>query len=312
MIKRLLLLIIFATIFAVFLGFFGFIHPALDTIANFRWHFSIILLFLALPAILFFDKRLPIALTIIALGGWVSCLMPFSQSYIQPQPELTGQPDSREYSLFNLNLYYANPEPEKFFSLIRRINPDILTLSELSKQWNRRLKILDKEYPYSYTCPEWTVIGGSVIFSKLPMTSKKGKCHSYASLALKDLLIEGKTITIGAVHLRWPWPASGPRQVDELEMELAKLGKDALVAGDFNSTKWTWLVRRFADYGDLKIIRYTGASWMYRALPAVLAKWFGLSIDNAMVKGDIIITNAQSLKPVGSDHLPLLIRFRIN
>jgi len=293
---------------AIVIGFFGFIHPALDTIANFRWHFSVALLVMAIMWFFCFGRRGSLLLAVIAIGGWVSCYSPLSHLYIQP----SGNLGNTRYSLLQLNLYYVNQTPQKVFDLISRIKPDILTFNELSRKWKQRLTVLDSEYPFSYYCPEWTTIGGSIIYSRLPMSDKKGSCHSFASLALKDITIAGKTITIGAVHLRWPWPASGPRQVDELKPVLEQLQDNALIAGDFNSTSWTWLVRRFANYGNLNIIRYTGASWMYRTLPTSLAGLFGLSIDNAMVKGSINIHETRTLEPVGSDHLPLYIRFSVD
>lgn len=297
---------------AIVVSFFGFIHPSLDTIANFRWHLSVAMLVVTIMWYFCFGRLASLLMAIVAFGGWISCYSPFNQLYIQPSDySLKSQTGKNRYSLLQLNLYYVNQTPQKVFDLISRIKPDILTFNELSRKWQKRLTALESEYPYSYHCPEWTTIGGSIIYSRLPMSDKKGSCQNYASLALKDITIEGKVITIGAAHLRWPWPASGPRQVDDLKPVLEHIPNDVLIAGDFNSTSWTWLVRRFANYGNLKIIRYTGASWMYRMLPTSLAKYFGLSIDNAMVKGNINILDMRPLEQVGSDHLPLLIRFSV-
>lgn len=298
---------------AILLGFLGFVHPAFDTIANFRWHFGVGSFALALIWYIFHGRVSSALIMVIAVVGIFSCYSIKNQLYIKPlEVQLITTPDTTQYSLLHLNLYYANPTPQKVFDLIKRTKPDIMAFNELSDKWKQRLNVLDRDYPYSYHCPEWTVIGGSVIYSKLPMTSDIGKCHNYAALALKDIVIEGKIVTIGSVHLRWPWPASGPRQVDELKPVLSKLGPKVLIAGDFNSTSWSWLVRRFASYGNLKIVKYSGASWMYRAFPASLAKMFGLSLDNAMVKGAITIISTRTLEPVGSDHLPLITRFTIN
>ena len=67
------------------------------------------------------------------------------------------------------------------------------------------------------TAPEWRDIGGSIIYSRFAMSPDEGYCHTYAALALKNFVVEDKMLAIGSVHLRWPWPASGPRQLDDLQ-----------------------------------------------------------------------------------------------
>jgi endonuclease/exonuclease/phosphatase (EEP) superfamily protein YafD len=217
----------------------------------------------------------------------------------------------RIYSLLQLNLYYGNKTPDKVLALIGKLDPDFITLNEITGNWKRRLKVLDKGYPYRYYCPESSHIGGNVIYSRYEMTGERGYCHDYAALAYRNVKIGDKILTIGAVHLRWPWPASGPRQVDNMKRQLNRLGPSALIVGDFNSTTWTWTLRRFAYYGGLQIITGIGPTWLHKKLPVWLAQFAGFPIDNAMVKGRVVIREARSLEPVGSDHLPILIRFAI-
>ena len=287
---------------ALVLGFLGYIHPAFDTIANFRAHLSIALLVLCLIWIFNRGRLLVLMSATVALIG-----VYFSTGFL---PVISS--NSGKYSLLNLNLYFANKTPQKVFELVKRYNPDILAFTEYSQNWQQRLKSLESQYPHTYHCAEWSAIGGSVIYSRWPMSQDKEFCSYYAPLGLKEILIEGKAITIGVVHLRWPWPASGPRQVDHLKPVLKNLAPNALVVGDFNATTWTWLVRRFASYGNLKIITTIGPTWMYRLLPISLAKYIGLPIDNVMVKGNIIVDSARTLGAVGSDHLPILVEFHFD
>ena len=286
-------------------GFLGFIHPALDTMANFRIH--LILLLLLLATYCYRASRAIIVLVMLLITS-VGFYVGFGGNIYGFHTEPNSS-NAKQYQLLQFNLYYANETPQKFIDLVHKANPDILTLNEVSRNWKTPLLALKADYPFVHHCPEWKNIGGTVIYSRFPMQSGSDYCHDYAALALKDVVIDGKTVTIGAVHLRWPWPASGPRQVDKLQSVLGRLGPDALIAGDFNSTPWTWLVRRFAKYGNLQIVSYAGASWIHRLAPTSLASSFGLALDNAMSKGNVKVINAQTLKPVGSDHLPLLVRF---
>ena len=307
--KRLLLfLMIFGLLAALGVGFIGFLHPAFDTIANFRAHLSIVLIFFAVIWLFSYGLIIGFLLIICAFAGiFFSLWNPDPYQW----PTNDNSSPGKSYSLLHLNLLYENDTPEKVVDLVAQTNADILTFNEVSDEWKNRLAYLQLSYPFVYYCPEWSTIGGSIIYSRFPTTTKPGYCHSYGALALKDVIIEDKVFTIGAVHLRWPWPASGPRQVDNLKPELNRLGPSALIVGDYNSTNWTWLLRRFAQYGNLKIIDGIGPSWIQKNLPTWMAKYIGFPIDNAMVKGNFIIRNIYSLPPVGSDHLPVLIRFSI-
>jgi endonuclease/exonuclease/phosphatase (EEP) superfamily protein YafD len=70
-------------------------------------------------------------------------------------------------------------------------------------------------------------------------------------------------------------------------------------------------VRRFARFGKLQIVGEIGPTWFYQLLPISWVKLLGLPIDSVMIKGKIVVTEARTLEAVGSDHLPVLVRFSI-
>ncbi len=148
-----------------------------------------------------------------------------------------------------------------------------------------------------------------MIFSKFAFVPGSEFCGTYAALALNDVVIDGRTVTIGSAHLRWPWPASGPRLVTALTPRLRTLGADALIAGDFNAVTWSALLSRFAREGGLTIVDGIGPSWLHRWFPEGMIAIAGLPIDQALMKGDVRVVSARTLPPVGSDHLPVLVEF---
>jgi endonuclease/exonuclease/phosphatase (EEP) superfamily protein YafD len=128
---------------------------------------------------------------------------------------------------------------------------------------------------------------------------------------MTEVRIDAKWVEIGVVHLRWPWPASGPEQIKALEPRLAFIGADAIIAGDFNAATWSHSVQRFADVAGMTVATGFGGTWMYKLLPPYLAPRLGLPIDNAMAKGSVSIDRVSTLPAIGSDHLPLLIEFSV-
>jgi endonuclease/exonuclease/phosphatase (EEP) superfamily protein YafD len=308
MIRFLAFLAISGFVVAIGFGFLGFVHPAFDTLANFRTHFSIALIVLIVICIVTYGFKWALLSLLVAIPGIISILI--ADGYPLPATKLK-HPSEPTYTLLHLNLFYQNHTPDKVIKLVDRLDPDIILFNEMSEQWKYQLKVLDPIYPYTYYCPEWRQIGGSKIYSRLQTTSDSEYCHSNSALALIEITIENQIVTFGSVHLRWPWPASGPRQVDQLEPVLKQLGASAIIAGDFNSVPWSWLVRRFAQYGELHIVGKIGPTWFHQLLPISWVKLLGLPIDSVMIKGKIVVTEARTLEAVGSDHLPVLVRFSI-
>ena len=128
---------------------------------------------------------------------------------------------------------------------------------------------------------------------------------------MTEVKIAGETVEIGSVHLRWPWPASGPKQITALKPFLETIGETAIMAGDFNSVPWSYSLGRFASYAVMRISAIPGGTWLFKPLPTEWAHWFGLPIDNVLSKDRVRIVDIQTRREVGSDHLPVLVRFTL-
>lgn len=294
---------------AIVAGFLGAVHPLFDTLSHFRLHLSVLLAALAalwslrcsrLPAFLF------------TLAGFAGAALsapglPLGGLAVQPAG------GERVYRLFVMNLLWNNPVPQSVIALIDETDPDILFLTEYYALWRGRIGALETRYPHSYHCAEWRESGGSIVLSRLPILTGGDYCGDYASLGLTTIAIEGRSVAAGVVHLRWPWPASGPRQIDAFTPRLEALGANAIIAGDFNATTWSHALRRFARAGGLTITSGIGPTWgPSLSLGDFTLQWpprLGLPIDNAMAKGAVRIVGARALAGAGSDHLPLLIEF---
>lgn len=299
---------------AIIAGFGGPLHPAFDTLSNFRLHLSAGLVLLAV-AWSFRCSRAPAF--IFALIGFFGVASASSGLPLQPGT-YHPQGDETVHTAFVMNLRWNNPGKEAIAQRILELDPDIVLLTEHSYGWADALRPLDERYPHKLDCPEWGIIGGSTILSKFPPSQNASPtyCGFYASAGFTGYQINGQPVTLGIVHLRWPWPASGPEMIDRLEPALRELPENALIAGDFNSATWTHSVRRFARMGALDVVDGIGPTWApgfviggsYLQFP----RWTGLPIDNAMAKGNVRIVSAKRLEDLGSDHLPIVIEFVVS
>jgi len=289
-------------------GFLGRLHPAFDTFAHFRLHISTGLI--ALSAILLLWRKWVIVLLSLTFGlvGTNSSLVGTTFS----KQDQTAKEDKQVYRLFHLNLFWLNEQKPQVIDRIFEIDPFLISLSETSSYWEKELSRLKARWPYLAHCPEFGIRGGVQLYSKVPFDHSDDFCGDFGSfMKTKIVLPNDLHLVVGSVHPRWPWPASGPRQYRSFIPILQNLGPDALIAGDFNATPWSHAVKGFADAGNLKIIPGIGATWFLGTSPAPVIKTVGLPIDHILVKGRVKILSAETLKEIGSDHLPILVEFQI-
>jgi endonuclease/exonuclease/phosphatase (EEP) superfamily protein YafD len=294
------------------LGFFADWHPAFDSMGHFRAHLAVAVA--AGGLILLATRFRGQALLAIALGAaafWTTLpAFPIGGARGAAANENPG--DQPVYRLLQLNLRFDNGAPERVLSLIGRIKPDVVTLEEVSVEWQPRLSLVSAMYPYSIVCTAPYRIGGAAILSRRPFVkATSGQCSNRGSLALADVDFGGRVLQVAALHLGWPWPFGQSRQLDRAERDLSALGKTTLLAGDLNAATWSATVRRIERDGALTHVAGIGPTWLDRRAPDMLRPYIGLPIDQVFSKGEIAILSARTLESVGSDHLPVLVEFSL-
>jgi len=294
-------------------GYFGRLHPALDSFAHFRVHLAIVIMIAGLVLLIgrfWRDGMVALAFGLAALAT-ASASMPIlglSIARADFEPKNGEQP---VYKLLQLNLRYNNPEPNKVLSLIGRIRPDVITLEEVSDMWVEKLALLSSAYPYRIECNYPSNIHSVAILSVRPFVGDgEAQCYERGSLAIAPVDFGGRTVNVAALHLSWPWPFAQSRQLAALEAPLGLLGETALLAGDFNATSWSAAVERVGRMGSLRLVPSVGPTWQWRKLPEFL-RFTGLPIDQVMHKGDVVVNSAHALAEAGSDHLPILVEFSL-
>jgi endonuclease/exonuclease/phosphatase (EEP) superfamily protein YafD len=294
-------------------GFFGSVHPALDSLGHFRAQFAVLMILFALPLLVGSLRReglMAIAFGLAALTTTIEALpIPgFAQVHAAFYPK---DQDHAVYRLLQLNLRFDNAQPEKALSLIGRVRPDIITLDEVSPMWAAKLELLSAAYPYRILCPYPNRRWGVAILSSRPFAGgHEPRCFDRGAFAIAAVDFGGQFVDVGAVHLAWPWPYEQAWQIGNLLQPLASLTDTALLAGDLNATPWSAAVAEVAAAGRLTLIPSVGRTWLHRYLPGFL-RFAGLPIDQVFAKGDVQVHSAQALEDVGSDHLPVLIEFSL-
>ena len=311
---QLALLAAFMVALALIGGFFGRLHPALDSLAHFRAHLSVALVLLGLVLFFLHSSRRQ-GLLVAALGGAVI----FNLMGLLPLPGLAApqMPDGPKngsaplYRLLHLNLRYDNKEPGKVLSLLGKLRPDVVTFNEVSSMWGEKLELISSAYPYRVVCTVNNHAGGVAILSVRPfLEDAESGCIDGGTFATAFVDFGGRPVEIATLHLPWPWPFSQMHQIDKVAPLLAALAETSILAGDLNATPWSAASARVAEAAGMTPAGPSGPTWLHRKLPELL-RFGGLPIDRVFAKGQLAVHSVRTLEAVGSDHLPLLAEFSL-
>ncbi|WP_269932262.1 endonuclease/exonuclease/phosphatase family protein [Aminobacter sp. HY435] len=292
-------------------GFFGAWHPALDSFAHFRVHLAVLMMLVALPLLLTSFRWQAMSALVFGLAALSTTSSALTIAGIGPvhaafEPRADARP---VYKMLQMNLRYDNAYPEKVLQLVGRVQPDVITLEEVSEMWAGKLQPLFARYPYRVLCDYPNGVFGVAILSRRPFAEgTKPHCIGSGALAIASVDFGGRVSDVAALHLGWPWPFEQSRQVGELTGKFASLGSNALLGGDFNATPWSNTVRRVANAGGLTLLPAAGRTWLTFKLPDFM-RFAGLTIDHVMAKGDVTVHSVTMGDDAGSDHRPLLVEF---
>ncbi len=289
-------------------GFFGAWHPAFDSFAHFRVHLAVLMMLVALPLLMTSFRWQALAALAFGLAALstTTASLGIGPVHAAFEPRSTDRP---VYKMLQMNLRFDNATPEKVLSLVGRVQPDVITLEEVSNMWSGKLEPLFARYPYRNFCSSPTGLFGVAVLSRRPFAEgTEPQCFDKGAMALAKVDFGGRTADVAALHLGWPWPLEQSHQIDELTGPLATIDRNAILGGDFNATPWSAAVARVAKAGGLKLMPAPGRTWLERSLPEFL-RFAGLTIDHVMAKGDVVVHSVQMGEYAGSDHRPLLVEF---
>lgn len=295
-------------------GFFGRVHPALDSLAHFRIHLAIALLLAALVLLAVRGfRRLGLLAAAFGAGAILTVSSLSTLAGLGPvQASDDGtDPTAPVYRLMHLNLRFNNPEPGKVLSLIGRTRPDVVTLNEVSRMWADKLRLLESAYPYRIVCGNQGGAGGVAILSLRPFADGvEAQCRQGGALATATVDLGGRFVDIGTLHLHWPWPKDQAAQIGRMTPDLGQLQETAILSGDLNATPWSAASQRVAEAAGVTFAGPGNPTWLWRRLPEWL-RFAGLPIDRIFTKGEVVVRSVRTLEAAGSDHLPVLLEFSL-
>lgn len=200
------------------------------------------------------------------------------------------------------NILHDNRDFGAIERMVREARPDIVVLQEIRPSHRPLFARLGDVYPYQSVCPKGRFCGIKIL-SRFPLESRNTvNGRSGEMIALDNIVsIGGRELTLLGVHMVRPFSGRTQRaQFDRLFAAAAKLPPDALIAGDFNSVRWSANMARYASGARVCDANASDATWPVWLGPA------GIPIDHVFLKPGLRLLSVSTLGGSGSDHKALL------
>lgn len=277
----------------------------LDLASHFRWH---LLLGGCLWLALMF-RRLGRAAQV---GLIVACvwnafdLLPYwlPTATFQNPAAVTAAP----ISVVSVNVHSSNKDHARCVAYLRRRQPDLVAILELTPAWARAITALADLYPHRLVEPRPDNFGIAVL-SRWPLAAAEVRAFGITPFPNAIVLVQpdrGPAFRFVATHPYPPVNAEATRrlrtQLAGLADHLAREGPATIVAGDFNATPWSFAFRDFVHTTGLR-----DSSLGLGLQPTWNARlWLpGIPIDHVLVPPGTTVLRRSVGPDIGSDHLPI-------
>ncbi|MCA8975590.1 MAG: endonuclease/exonuclease/phosphatase family protein [Planctomycetes bacterium] len=243
--------------------------------------------------------------------GLCSALIAVVPGWLQT-PRL-GDGGDRPVTLMTMNLARDNEgNADRASAEIRRVDPDLLFLSELTPAWLAALEPSLTAYPHRTVLadPGWFGLG---LFSRLPLAQAEVIPLSVDWAPAIRATITTAAGALGVLGIHTPRPGGGRRCAERdaalaaVAAAIAPLPERRLVCGDFNSTPWN---RAFpamlAATGLLHASHGHHPTW-----PQQWPWPLRVPIDHLLVSRGVGVERVEVGADFGSDHAPLIAELRL-
>ncbi len=300
--------------------FFSNFHPFLELATHTSFHVFVGCLFVLLLEALFllvrrrsinagprWRRRLAFTLIPFLFYGWVTT--PWRMLPLKKAEQAAGS-----IKILSWNMLLVNRNYEEVLELVRREQPDIVLVIEMSPLTSKHLESLRDEYPHNLWLPAWDGCGIGMM-SRIPNSSFRAIYPADYWMPAIELEVErasgaGRLSLLG-VHTVSPHADDGKRtklrdaQLEALGDWASERQNSSMIIGDFNITAWSPPFWKLLEEGRLK-----DSSWYrgyFASWPTMFQK-LGITIDHALVNDKIKVLDRRNIYDRShSDHYPIVI-----
>jgi endonuclease/exonuclease/phosphatase (EEP) superfamily protein YafD len=252
------------------------------------------------------ERWVMIGLGVVAISASGAMMLPELREAWRFKPETSATGDLK---VIQFNAWHENYAPDDSLKWVLDQNADVVVVEEGGGGAWPMIKALKAAYPYTScharACEPW-------IFSKRKVISSgvtpKGLPGAWA--VLED---PAGPFTVLGVHYVWPVPA-GRQQIQSTMLVKASSTfnrRNLIVTGDFNSTPWSFMLKRQDKALGLQRVTRALPSWpsgQFSRVAAAPAPF--LPIDHVYAGSAWRAIRVERGPAIGSDHRPIVVTLR--
>ena len=224
-------------------------------------------------------------------------------------------PDPNDHTrriLFH-NIKKSNTDYAGFVGLVKRHDPDIVIVAELTYKCKAYLASHLRGYPYIHTKPKDDFFGIG-IFSKIPFQKSRVHYLQHRDFPVLEVACnhEGLNFTVFSTHTSPPINktlyANRNRQLVNLGKIVSKNNGEKLIIADLNISMWSSYLKEFLEECNLKNGRRGHG---FKPTYPSQGKMPRVTIDHVLVSEGITIEKITTSDSAGSDHLSVVCEFTV-
>jgi endonuclease/exonuclease/phosphatase (EEP) superfamily protein YafD len=322
MYKTLTFILACVTMLTIF-GFLGQLWWVFDLASHFRLQYFIVLVVLV---VLFIKAKKWKSTGVGLLFGVANFIL--ISPYIGTISSVTEK-DQSKIRILSMNLGHSNVSYEKAKLLIRKAQPNVLVLQELSNRWENGLGETLAQFSYSTKLSENTTYGAGSMLPNFLIPKEKLFIGFYSHLPFERIMTDRPNdfpisyirgsfklnenfFTLFGVHLTSPVGKYRTdlrnKQLTLLAEEIQKNNQPTVIIGDFNITPWSPYFEEFIQKARLRDTRKgigVYPTWLAQFPP------LAIPIDHGLTSNGIKVSSFSLGTSFDSDHLPIILDFTI-
>lgn len=291
-----------ALVFCCLLPAFAWTYP-LELLGHFRCQVALFALLMPLAGWQLKSRPLLILSSLLVLfNAWE--ILPWYLPHARPPAS------SRPIKILLANLLFSNTEVIPLRDLLQREQPDLVILQELHSHHQSLMRSLSRTFPHQLQPTDGAT--GIGIWSRLPLTEAKALRLGPAdvpSLAVR-LPWQGQSLFLLMSHPAAPvHRAAFDKRNAELAAIADLLGQQPgprLLIGDLNCSPWSPYYRRLLEQTGFHDARK--GFGLLPTWPTDLPVPLRIPLDQVLLSPEVEVSDFRLGPPLGSDHLPVLIR----
>lgn len=255
-----------------------------------------------------------VALCFAAAGWQLWRVYPYTP--LAPQEVADAGANGAQVSIVTSNVLMENTQYARWLERVSQADADIVLALEVDQRWHRAISGLEHSHPHCLRQIQDNYYG-MALYSRLPLVNPQLRFlveDDIPSIRSDVELADGQRLRLYALHPRPPEPLRGQDSAPR-DAELVLVGREiadhdgpTIVIGDFNDVAWSRTTRLFQRLSRLLDPRK--GRGLFNTFPAHLP-WLRFPLDHVFHSDHFTLLDIRCLPPVGSDHLPVSVRLRL-